>query len=82
MNNSDSLAFSVLYSDTSYQFIKDLAGASKVKIKISYDNGNTTEFDLKTNPFKTLCKDIVDNNIWDYYIPSAVLEHYDTTTVR
>lgn len=82
MNNSDSLAFSVLYSDTSKQFIKDLSGTSKVKIKISYDNGLSTEFDLTSNPFKTLCKDIVDNNIWDYYIPSAVLEYYDTTTVR
>lgn len=81
-SNSDSMAYSFLYNDNSYKLIKALAGASKIKVKISYENSHSTELDLTSNPFKTICKDIVDNNMWDYYIPSTFLEYYDTTTIR
>ena len=80
-SSSGDMYYSFLYTDTSYEFIKALADVSKLKIKIDYGH-HSSEFDLSSNPFKTLCKDIVDNNMWDYYIPSYFLELYDTTTVR
>ena len=79
--SSGSSYFSILYKKTSYEFIKDLADVSKLKIKIDYGH-HSSEFDLSSNPFKTFCKDIVDNNMWDYYVPSTILEAFDTTTVR
>ena len=81
-NDSGSMSYSFLYNDTSYQFIKALANASRIKIKINYDNNQSSDLDVGSNPFRNFCKDIVDYNIWDYYIPSSWLEAADTTKVR
>ena len=75
-------SLSVLASDTSYQFLQDLASANKLKLKIFYDGHGTTELDLGSNPFQTFCKDIITYKVWDYYAPSFSLLTSDTTTVR
>jgi len=75
-------SYSVLYNDTSYQFIQDVAAANTLKVKIYYDGHGTTELDLGSNPFKAFCKDVVDYNLWAYYTPSLGLSNSDTTTVR
>ena len=79
--SSGDTTYSFLYNDTSYQLIQALSKASSLKIKIIYDY-SSTEHELKSNPFKSLCSDIVKYNIWDYYIPNIVLFVSDNTTVR
>ena len=80
-SSSASKSYSILYDSTSYKLIQELADASRLKLKIIYQSGSS-EYDLSSNPFRTLCRDIVNNNIWDYYIPNAFLAAADTTRIR
>ncbi|MBO7251112.1 MAG: hypothetical protein J6V25_00640 [Oscillospiraceae bacterium] len=81
-SSRSSFSYAILYNETSYQFIQDMAVANKVKIKIYYEDQGSTEMDLGSNPFKNFCKDIVDYNVWAYYTPSSDLAERDHTTVR
>lgn len=80
--DSENISYAFLYNETSYQFVQSLANTSKIKIKITYDNEVASTLDLSSNPFRTICKDIIDYSMWDYYIPSDYLAVLDTTTVR
>ena len=79
--SGNDMSYSFLYSNTSYQMIQALSKASSLKINILYEH-SSTEHNLKSNTFKSLCSDIVKYNMWDYYIPSNYLGLLDTTTVR
>ncbi len=80
--DSNDVSYSFLYNDISYSFIQSLANTSQIKIKINYDNNRSTTLDLRSNPFRAICKDIVDYNMWDYYIPNSYIESLDTTSIR
>lgn len=80
-STDSAMAYNFLATETSYQMIKDMAECTNVKAKISYNNGVSSELPVDS-ALQSICRDIVEYNMWDYYAPDAILTMFDSTTVR
>lgn len=70
-----SMAGRVFLYDTGYEIVKAFANAKSISVQLStYDHG-MLELDLNSTQFSNtvgkLCRIIVDNHVWDYYINNA-----------
>lgn len=77
------MAGSVILYDTGYELVKAFADAKSVSVKLSFSEGGYINIDLNQYQFsqtlQELCKNVVNHNIWDYYIPNPMLAIVENT---
>lgn len=71
------MAGRVFLYDQGYEIVKAFANAQSVSVQLSMYSGKVGEFDLDQSQFNrtvgNLCRIIVNNNVWDYYINNSLL---------